>query len=202
MRKLANILLVLSIAFIISGGVSTFILGLKADRVETLNRMVEVNDVFEIFSANTTAFENTRDELYTEVLGNLYYDNMFASDGIIKAKLSNYESLVDELGKNAQTLKALCEDVYYPDGNVNNKCFNYKSIYEQVVNFFLSDIKVYNDNVKAYNDYQTANNLTFSVKEYKSKKKYIDYNEDGVFDGKEDTEVENNMSEKTEEENK
>ena len=190
MRKLANVLLVLSIVLIISGGVSTFILGLKADRTETLNRMVEVNDVFEIFSANTTAFENSRDELYNDVLSNLYYDNMYNTDGIIKVKLSNYESLVDELGKNAKTLNALCEDVYYPDGNVNNKCFNYKSIYEQVVNFFLSDIEVYNKNVKEYNDYQTANNLTFLVKEYKSKRKYIDYNEDGVFDGKEDIEVE------------
>lgn len=194
MRKLANVFLVLSIVFIISGGVSTFILGLKADRTETLNRMVEVNDVFEIFSANTTAFENLRDELYNDVLGNLYYDNMYENDGIIKAKLSNYESLVDELGKNAKTLKNLCEDVYYPDGNVNNKCFNYKSIYEQVVNYFLSDVAVYNGNVKLYNDYQTANNLTYAVKEYKTKKEYIDYNNDGVFDGKEE--------ETTQEENK
>ena len=197
MKKLANVFLVLSIVLIISGGVSTFIFGLKADRKETLNRMVEVNDVFEIFSTNTTAFENLRDELYNEVLSNLYYDNMFESDGIIKTRLSNYESLVDELGKNAKTLKALCEDVYYPDGNVNNKCFNYKSIYEQVINFFLSDIKVYNDNVKTYNEYQTINGLTYVVKEYKTKKKYVDYNEDGVFDGKEDIEIDNTENEDT-----
>ena len=195
MRRLANVFFVLSIVFIISGGVSTFVLGLKADRTETLNRMVEVNDVFEIFSTNTTVFENFRDELYTDVFSNLYYDNMFTDDGIIKSKLSNYESLVDELDKNAKSLKALCEDVYYPDGNVNNKCFNYKSIYEQVVNYFLSDINVYNNNIKEYNEYQTANNLTYFVKEYKTKKKFIDYNEDGVFDGKEEIDVENNNTE-------
>lgn len=195
MKKLANCLLVLSIVLIISGGVSTFILGLKADRTETLSRMVEVNDIFEIFSTNTTAFENVRDELYTEVFADLYYDNMYTNDGVIKIKLSNYESLVDDLGKNAKTLKALCEDVYYPDGNVNNKCFNYKSIYEQVVNYFLSDIKVYNNVIKEYNDYQTANNLTYLVKEYKTKKKYIDYNEDGIFDGKEDIEIDNTQAE-------
>lgn len=195
MRRLANVFFVLSIVFIISGGVSTFVLGLKADRTETLNRMVEVNDVFEIFSTNTTVFENFRDELYTDVFSNLYYDNMYIDDGIIKTKLSNYESLVDELDKNAKSLKALCEDVYYPDGNVNNKCFNYKSIYEQVVNYFLSDINVYNNNIKEYNEYQTANNLTYFVKEYKTKKKYIDYNEDGVFDGKEEIDVENNNTE-------
>ena len=184
MKKIANVFLVLSIVLIISGGVSSFILGLKMDRTETLNRMVEVNDIFEIFSANTTAFENIRDELYNEVLSNLYYDNMFVSDGIIKSKLSNYESLVDELGSNAKKLENLCNDVYYPDGNVNNKCFNYKSIYEQVVNYFISDINVYNSNVKDYNDYQTANNLFYFVKEYKTDKKYIDYNNDKVFDGK------------------
>ena len=190
MKKLANLFLILSIVLIISGGVSSFILGLKADRTETLNRMVEVNDVFEIFSANTTAFENLRDELYNEVLGNLYYDNMFASDGIIKTKLSNYESLVDELGSNAKKLENLCDDVYYPDGNVNSKCFNYRSIYEQVNNYFLSDIDVYNKNVKAYNDYQTLHNLTYLVNEYKTDKKYIDYNNDNVFDGKSDEIIE------------
>ena len=120
MRKIANVLLVFSVVLIISGGVSTFILGLQADRTETLSRMVEVNDVFEIFSTNTTLFENTRDELYTNVLSNLYYDNMFETDGIIKVKLNDYEKLVDELSNNAKVLNNLCEDVYYPDGNVNN----------------------------------------------------------------------------------
>ena len=186
MRKIINVCLILSIVMLISGGVSTFILGLKADRTETLNRMVEVNDIFEIFSTNTTIFENSRDELYNEYLTNLFYDNMFESDGIIKTKLSDYESLVDELEKNATELKILCDDVYYPDGNVNNKCFNYKSIYEQVVNYFISDINVYNNNVKSYNDYQSANNLTYFVKEYKTKKKYIDYNNDNVYDGMEE----------------
>lgn len=192
MKKVANICLVLSTILLISGGVSSFILGLQADRRETLNRMVEVNDIFEIFSANTTAFENLRDELYNEYLGDLYYDTMFENDGIVKSKLSNYESLVDELKSNADILKKLCDDVYYPDGNVNNKCFNYKSIYEQVVNYFISDIDVYNNNVKSYNEYQSSNNLSLFIKEYKTKKKYIDYNNDGVFDGKEDT-VENTV---------
>ena len=188
MRKIANVLLVLSIVLIISGGVSTFILGLQADRTETLSRMVEVNDVFEIFSTNTTLFENTRDELYTNVLSNLYYDNMFETDGIIKVELNDYEKLVDELSNNAKVLNNLCEDVYYPDGNVNNKCFNYKSIYEQVVNYFISDINVYNKNVKSYNDYQTGLGSSNLVKEYKTKKKYIDYNNDNVYEGKEEEE--------------
>ena len=53
----------------------------------------------------------------------------------------------------------------------------------------------FDNNIKEYNEYQTANNLTYSVKEYKTKKKFIDYNEDGVFDGKEEIDVENNNTE-------
>ena len=185
MRKIANVLLVLSIVLIISGGVSTFILGLQADRTETLSRMVEVNDVFEIFSTNTTLFENTRDELYTNVLSNLYYDNMFETDGIIKVKLNDYEKLVDELSNNAKVLNNLCEDVYYPDGNVNNKCFNFKSIYEQVVNYFVGDVEVYNGTIKTFNEQQTAAGTGLVLEEYKSVKKYIDYNKDKSYDGKE-----------------
>ena len=33
-------------------------------------------------------------------------------------------------------------------------CKNYKSIYEQVVNYYVTDIHTYNDNVEKYNAYQ------------------------------------------------
>ena len=45
-----------------------------------------------------------------------------------------------------------------------------------------------NKNVKSYNDYQTGLGSSNLVKEYKTKKKYIDYNNDNVYDGKEEEE--------------
>ena len=79
----------------------------------------------------------------------------------------------------------LCTDVYYPDSKVNTKCVNYKSIYEQVVNYFISDINVYNKNVKEYNKEQNDNKDKM-IEEYKTNKKYIDYNNDKTYDGKEE----------------
>lgn len=183
-KKIGYILLTLSFIMIISGGVSTFILSLKADRDATYNRMDDVTDSFERFSTNTTVFENIRDELYNNILSNLYYENMFVNSASVDNKLSNYESLVDSLKKNVDELNGLCEDVYYPDSFVNNMCLNYKSIYEQVINYFVTDINLYNDNVKKYNEYQTSINSTLFVELYKTKKKFIDYNNDGVMDGK------------------
>lgn len=185
-RRVAYVLMTLSFVMIISGGVSSFVISLKADREKTEKRMASVVDSFEVFSANTSVFESYRDELYTEVLSNVYYDTMYLEDSTVKNKLSNYENLVDQLKKNTLELNKLCADVYYPDGAVNNKCHNYKSIYEQVVNYFVSDIKIYNNNVKKYNDYQASVGSMLKINDYQSKKTYIDYNNDGKYDGKEE----------------
>ena len=163
----------LSFVLIISGGVSSFVLGLKKDKEEILHRINEVNDEFEVFSTNTSVFESFRDELYNVVLSNVYYDTMYDEDKAVKNKLSNYENLVDELTKNTKRLNKLCDDVYYPDSKVNTKCNNYKSIYEQVVNYFISDINVYNENVVKYNEYQKNNNSDLRVDKYKTTKEYI-----------------------------
>lgn len=186
MKKIAMIMMTLSFILLISGGVSSFVLGLKKDKEEIYNRISEVNNEFEVFSTNTSMFEGFRDELYNAVLSNVYYDTMYDEDKAVKNKLSNYENLVDELTRNTKRLNKLCDDVYYPDSKVNTKCNNYKSIYEQVVNYFVSDINVYNENVVKYNEYQKNNNSDLRVDKYKTDKKYIDYNKDKEFDGKEE----------------
>ncbi|MBQ9019001.1 MAG: hypothetical protein IJ097_01650 [Bacilli bacterium] len=185
-RRLALSMITLSFILIVSGGVSSFVLGLKRDKEEIYKRINEVNDEFEVFSTNTSVFESKRDELHNEVLNNIYYDTMYDEDKNVKNTLSNYEHLVDELTKNTKKLNGLCEDVYYPDSKANAKCNNYKSIYEQVVNYFVSDISVYNSNVSKYNEYQKGNNSDLRVDKYKTKKDYIDYNNDKVYDGKEE----------------
>ena len=185
-KKLALSLMTLSFVLIISGSVSVFVTGLKKDREESFNRIHEVNDQFEVFSTNTSVFEEYRDELYNVVLGNVYYDTMFQEDKNIKEKLSNYEHLVDELTKNTKELNKLCDNMYYTDSSAVSKCKNYKSIYEQVVNYFVSDIKVYNTNVDSYNKYQEENKLEKPIEKYDTKKDYIDFNGDKKFDGKEE----------------
>lgn len=171
---------------IVSGGVSSFVFSLQSDRKAMKERMVEVSDSFEEFSADTSLFEEFRDELYTNYLSNLYYNTLYQDDALLKNKLSNYENMVDQLEKQANGLADLCDDVYYPDTNVNNKCSNYKGIYEQINNYFVTDINLYNKNIKDYNNYQKSNNSNEIVKEYKTDRKYIDYNEDKVYDGKEE----------------
>ena len=94
--------------------------------------------------------------------------------------------MVDELEKNTNELNRLCTGMIYPDNVANSRCNNYKSIYEQVNNYFVADIETYNQNVKKYNDYQTSNGTLYRIREYETNRNYIDYNQDNHFDGKED----------------
>ncbi len=185
-RKISYILLAISFVMIISGGVSSFLMGLRADKELINKRMVDVSNEFEDFSTNTSLFENERDTLYNELLTNLFFDTMQQNDALYKTRLSNYENMVDEITKQVKQLDKLCRDVYYPDSSVNNKCNNYQLIYEQVVNYFLSDINVYNENIKKFNEYQKSINSVVVLEEYSTNKKFIDYNKDKQFDGKED----------------
>lgn len=184
LRKVGFVLLTVSIMMIISGTVSSFVVSLKADQEETQKRMVVVKDSFEEFNASVTAFETTRDTLYTEALGNLFLDTLAANDVVLKEKLSNYESIVDDVIKHVKKMDSLCKDVYYPDSDVNSKCSNYKLIYEQVANYFMEDIKLYNTTVQTFNSQQAASGSNIVLLEYKTTKKYVDYNKDKVFEGR------------------
>ena len=184
-KKIAHLLMTLSFVLIMAGGVSSFVLGLKADKLETQKRIDVVNNEFEVLSTNTTIFENLRDELYNKVLSNVYFDTMYKDDKTVKEKLSNYENLVDELEKTTIKLDNLCKNVYYPDMEANTKCSNYKSIYEQVNNYFIGDIEVYNKNVLKYNEDQESKKSNLIIEEYKTRRDYIDYNGDHKYDGKE-----------------
>ena len=181
-KKFAIILFIIGFILLISGGVASFLFSLKEDRALTLERMVVVNDEFEEFSTSTTAFEAYRDELYNNVLGSLFYDTLGADDANIKNVLSNYEAMVDALEKKADSLNNLCADVYYPDSSVNSKCNNYKAIFEQVNNFFVGDISVYNKNIDSYNAYVAGWGAPLA--HYETKRDYVDYNDDKTFDGK------------------
>lgn len=184
-KKLAVAILMISIVMIISGTVCAFVVSLKADREATQARMLVVNDEFESFNKSVTSFEEAREALYTQYLGNVFYDTLANDDPMLKERISNYESIVDSIDKQVKTMNGLCKDVYYPDSSVNSKCQDYKLVYEQVVNYFVGDVGVYNNTIKTFNEQQAAVGSTLALVEYESKKDYIDFNKDGAFDGKE-----------------
>ncbi len=185
-RRISYFMLFLGMILIISGGFSLFLEGLQKDREAVVHRMSDVSTEFETFSTNVSHFGDYREDFHESVLENLYYDTMLSTDTFVKQELKKYEEMVDDIESSVSILDSLCEDVYYPEGDVNSMCMNYKSMYELVVNYFVLDVDDYNFNVGKFNDYQKSNLLNTFIREYSTTKKFIDYNNDGVFEGKEE----------------
>ena len=185
-RKISFIMILVSIFMIISGSLSSLIIGLKEDKKMTNMRMNEVNLEYEDYSTMVSLFEEERDSMYGNVFNNLTYDNLFANNKYLSNKISNYEAMVDEIHKSIRKLDDLCNDMYYPDSSVNSICNNYKIIYEQVNNYFVLDVKEYNENVNKYNEYIKGIDPNLVIKKYETDKKLIDFDNDGEIVGKDE----------------
>ena len=85
-RKFGVFLLTISVMMIISGTVCSFVVSLKEDQEKTQARMLVVKDEFEAFNNAVSTFELERDTLYTESLGNIYYDSLSTDDILLKNK--------------------------------------------------------------------------------------------------------------------
>ena len=186
MKRLASYLCVVGLVLIISGFFSIYLNGLKEDREKVLARMGDVTSEYEKFNTNVSLFGDYREDLHESVFENLYFETMYPSDQLVKEELKKYEDLVDEIELSVNVLNDLCDNIYYPKSDVNNMCHNYKTMYEQVNNYFVYDIEDYNENVKKYNEYVNTNSLLTTIKKYDTSKKYIDYNGDKKYDGKEE----------------
>ena len=185
-RKISYIMIFVSIFMIISGFVSSLVIGLKEDRKMTNKRMNEVNLEYEDYSTMVSLFEVERDSMYENIFNNNTFDSMYANNKYITNKISNYEAMVDEMYKNVNKLNDLCNDMYYPDSSVNSICNNYKIIYEQVNNYYVLDIELYNKNVDKYNEYIMSVDPNLVIKKYETKKKYLDFNKDGEIIGQDE----------------
>lgn len=189
-EKLSIILGAVGIGLIIYGGILSFISNLKADQKQMNDRMDTIIKEYDKFNQNIEEFNQTRKALHEEFLDKVYYETLTQNDTSYKKKLTDYETQVATISKSTKTLREYCEDgVYYSSSDVNNKCSAFKLGYEQMVNSFVDDINTYNASITAYNKYLEEENNTTSLKleTYQTKKTYIDYNKDGVYSGKEES---------------
>ncbi len=187
MIKQAKILSGLGILLIIIGLITNFTMSFKADKEEVSNRMEKVNENYEIFKREASNFNNTRDNLYNNSFAELYFETLNLSINNCLIELEKYEQKLDEMGKIAKELKDNCGDIYFPEADINNKCQNYATSYEEMVNYFMNDIIQVNKNIEEYNKYNTEHVTGIApLQKYNTTKNYIDFNNDKKYAGKED----------------
>lgn len=167
-------------------GILFLIFDFKKDKRATRDMMADVKQAYQNFSVNVDSFNDIRNELYLNKLNNIYYDTLDQIDPDIKESFHTYEETVNQVKASVKTLSKFCDGVYYPDSKINSQCRGYKNVYEQIINAFVSDVKLYNKSIKSYNKYQSGLGKEISLSTYDTSLNYIDYDGDGNFDGKDD----------------
>lgn len=187
MKKPAKILISLGVICITLGLITNFTVGLRQDKKEVKKRMTTVNSTYKIFKREVQDFSTTRDNLYDNVFSELYFETLNLTIDNCLTELQKYEEVLDKLEPTVNKLKENCKDVYFPNADTNIKCQTYAITYEEMVNSFINDIKQVNQNIEDYNKYNEENNTGIPpIQKYNTTKKYIDFNNDKEYAGKED----------------
>lgn len=191
-KRLSIILALIGVALIIYGFILMFISSLKKDQQEMNDRMDTIVTEYDKFNKQVEEFNTVRTTLHQEFLDKVYYETLEQNDTSYKNKLIDYETKVATISKSTKTIREYCKDgIYYSSSDVNNKCASFKTGYEEMVNAFVDDINTYNSNITNYNNYLDSEGNTTSLKleQYNTKKTYIDYNNDGEYSGKEESDT-------------
>ncbi len=163
--------------------------GLKEDQKETKKTMKLVLDSYDNFNNRVEEFSDFRNKFY-EMKEDLFLETLSEKASEWNDFMDKYAESISEVEKASSNLKENCE-IKYGDVNTNSKCTAFKANYEAAHNYYISDIKLYNGLIDDYNKWNSEEGGKYSQVEkgkYPVYKKYIDFDKDGEYFGKEEAE--------------
>ena len=177
---------VVLILIVLFSGLYIWLLGFKEDQKETEAKKEKIKNSYTGFSESVDALSKERDKYY-EYQSNLYLEELGSSAEGWNNFMKEYQSAIQLVYDKSKDLRENC-NVVYGDAGINSKCTTFKANYEAAFNYYINDVKSYNEIVDEYNTWRKS-----QTKEYKEVNKasyvvyqdYIDYDEDGEYFGKE-----------------
>lgn len=188
-KKWKILLVIFIILALISSFLYFYISSFKVDRAETLVLMKEVNEDYPKFSKNMTEFVNKRNAFYKQK-EEIYLEDIGKNTNTWITFMSDYAKIINVIEDNSKRLKTNCKNDF-GDITAKTQCNQFRVNYEAAMNYYITDVKVYNNIVKEYNVWLTNNNSSYKKLEEVSLtlyKDYIDVDGDGEYFGKEASE--------------
>lgn len=176
--------IVLLITGLTIGGV-IFIKEFNEDKKKTLAIMEEIKVKYKEFSPLVEGFSEARTNFYTAKEELFFLESIDGNREAINTMMTDYNNLVMNVHNSSTYLQENCNRKY-ASSSVNNTCNLFKQGYEAVMNYYITDIEVYNTLVKEYSTWITENSLTvepLSEQQFSLYKDYIDYDKDGSYLG-------------------
>ncbi len=185
MNNKKKIIIIVTIILIFIIIISIFVTNIVRDKKQTARTMDLIEKEYQTFEKDIELFNSKRDEIYSQIFVETYYDTIKEKYQVWNNNLTEYEEKVDKIIKNSKNLQKYCNGIYYSKPQINQNCNNFASLYEEMINSFVTDINEYNKIIKNYNEYIKENNQQEVLSSYKTTKKYLDYNKDNNYSGKE-----------------
>lgn len=185
-RKWKLLLIIFIILLVIGIFLYFYISSFKVDREETLELMKEVNEDYPTFNKSMTEFVNKRNAFYKQK-DEIFLEDIGKNVNVWVKFMADYEKIINKVEDNSKRLKPNCKNDF-GDINAKTECNQFRVNYEAAMNYYITDVKVYNNIVKEYNEWLINNNSSYQKLEKVSLtiyKDYIDYDEDGEYFGKE-----------------
>ncbi|MBQ7140435.1 MAG: hypothetical protein IJO32_02905 [Bacilli bacterium] len=191
--KKKKIIIIISIILIIIGiisyGIINFILDYKNSKKEMEQNTNIINDEFETFKAEVDEFSLIRDEIYENILNQIYYETFENNIDAWNNKFVEYGEIITNITKFDKLLGEKCLNKTYLNTSINQKCEIFIETYEIALNSYITDIELYNEHIEKYNEWKLKNNNTDGTKTIEKFNsdinEYIDYNKDNEYLGKE-----------------
>ena len=161
--------------------------GLKEDTAITKKKMDEVLDAYPKFNEEVDNFSKLRNQLY-ESKEDLYLETLRDNAASWNTFMENYKNSIMKVEDTALILKKNCAEEY-GDVNVSSKCTTFKANYEAAHNYYISDVKMYNQMVDEYDVYNAEHGNGYAKvnkASYGPYDDYIDYDKDGEYFGKDE----------------
>lgn len=185
-----GIMILIGFLLIIGGIISYIIINYNDDQAEVKKRMDEVTDAYDIFKSDVDSFNSIRDNIYTEVMQNTYYDTLKNNDANYKELFNSYKESLEVIDKDYSKVESSCVNVLHPDSKVNNKCEAIIVGYEEVINTYISDVNSYNELIDSYNKWLDDNSSTDpKLEKIKLDRDYLDINGDREYAGRSEAET-------------
>lgn len=194
-NKHLGIMILIGFLLIVIGIISYIIINYNDDQAEVKKRMDIVLNTYDTFKTDVDSFNTIRDNIYNEVLQDMYYETLKNNDTRFKELFNSYKKSLEVIDKDYKKIEDKCINVLHPNADVNNKCEAMIVGYEEVVNTYISDVESYNKNITSYNSFLKETNSTdTSLEEIKLDRDYLDVNGDREYNGKREVkeEIESN----------
>ena len=137
-----------------------------------------IKSAYDSLSGDIKTYNQIRSE-YNDMLSNFFLETYKDSHESYQELLTKYNEVVKSIDSSVKKMDQRCNHLY-EDITINNICTNYSIIYEKLINLYVTDLNIYNSNIEAYNEYKKENIEKFAM----IHSDYIDYNNDGIYEGR------------------